>query len=67
VTNPHQDEHGNVLCFNGEIFQGPEALCGAHANDGSALLKALAGAKPSGEIMLGIITMQARFLDKLDA
>ena len=49
VVNPHVDEHGNVLCFNGEIFQGPEAICSAHANDGSALLKALAAAKPSGE------------------
>ncbi|TFK87953.1 hypothetical protein K466DRAFT_521683 [Polyporus arcularius HHB13444] len=40
VTQPHRDSEGNVLCWNGEIFEGLSVA--AAENDGTKLLYALA-------------------------
>ncbi|KAI0735363.1 asparagine synthase-domain-containing protein [Earliella scabrosa] len=39
ITQPHTDAQGNILCWNGEVFEGLDV--GASENDGSKLFAAL--------------------------
>ncbi|KAH9944543.1 asparagine synthase-domain-containing protein [Epithele typhae] len=48
VKQPHTNEDGNILCWNGEVFEGLEI--GEHENDGQKLFSMLAGTPTAEEI-----------------
>ncbi|OJT12606.1 Asparagine synthetase domain-containing protein C4F6.11c [Trametes pubescens] len=49
IKQPHTDEKGNILCWNGEIFEGIEVR--ADENDGAKLLEALQGAEHQQDVV----------------
>ncbi|KAH9947984.1 asparagine synthase-domain-containing protein [Amylocystis lapponica] len=55
IAQPHRDPNGNVLCWNGEIFEGIDVA--SHENDGEKLFSLLTGVKTPEEFsdLLGSI------------
>ncbi|TBU35062.1 asparagine synthase-domain-containing protein [Dichomitus squalens] len=48
IKQPHTDDTGNILCWNGEVFEGLDV--GPDENDGAKLFSSLTNAKDSEEV-----------------